>query len=247
MTVAPPPFSDRIVLVTGASRGIGYAAALAFARAGAQVVATARTQGGLEALDDEIEAATGRHATLVPLNLMDGEAIDRLGAAIYERWGKLDVLISNAGEFGLTTPVAHLDPQVWDKAVSVNMTAAYRLIRSCDPLLRRAPAARAVFVTSGVVAHPRAFLGAYAATKAGLEALVRVYADEMESTSVRCALVNPGPMRTRMRATAFPGEDPEELPPPEALAPLLLELARHDREPPAEVVQYRAWAAAQES
>ncbi len=241
------PFGGRIVLVTGASRGIGYHAALAFAQAGAQVVAAARTQGGLEALDDAVLAATGRNATLVPVNLMDGEAIDRLGAAIYERWGKLDVLISNAGEAGVVTPVAHLDPHIWDKAVAVNMTATYRLIRSMDPLLRRAEAGRAVFVTSGIAAKPRAFFGAYAASKAGMEALVRTYADEMDSTAVRCALVNPGPMRTRMRAGAFPGEDPADLPPPEALAPLLLELARADRAPPTEVVHYKDWTATQES
>ena len=240
---APPDFTDRIVLVTGASRGIGFHAALAFARAGAQVVATARTQGGLEALDDAVVAATGRHATLVPLNLADGEAIDRLGAAVYERWGRLDALVSNAGELGLVTPVAHLDPHVWDKAVAVNLTATYRLIRSMDPLLRRAKAGRAVFVTSGIAAAPRAFSAPYAATKAGMEALVRVYADEMESSPVRCALVNPGPMRTKMRATAFPGEDPDTLAPPEAIAPLLLELARSDREPPSHVVQFKTWAA----
>lgn len=244
---AAPSFADRIVLVTGASRGIGYQAALAFAKAGAQVVAAARTQGALEALDDEITQATGRHATLVPVNLMDGEAIDRLGAAIYERWGRLDVLLANAGELGVVTPVAHLDPHVWDKAVTVNMTATYRLIRSMDPLLRRAEAGRAVFVTTGIAAKPRAFFGAYAASKAGMEALVRTYADEMESTAVRCALVNPGPMRTKMRAGAFPGEDPADLPPPEALTPLLLELARADWEPPPQVVHYKDWAAAQET
>lgn len=248
MTDAPlpaPDFTDKTVLVTGASRGIGAACALAFAKAGAHVIATARTQGGLEALDDAALEATGRRVTLVPMNIDDGAGIDRLGAALFERWGRLDVLFANAGDLGLTTPVAHLDPKIWDRAVAVNMTANYRLIRSMDPLLRAAPAGRAVFVTSGIARAPRAFLGAYAATKAGLEALVRTYADETAHTPVRCALVNPGPMRTRMRAAAFPGEDPAGLPPPEALAPLVLHLARSDRDPPHEVVDYKAWAAAE--
>lgn len=236
---APPlDFTDRVVLVTGASRGIGRACALAFARAGAHVVATARTQGGLEELDDEIVAATGRSATLVPLDLKQGDDIDRLGAALYERWGRLDVLFSNAGDLGLVTPVAHLDVSVWDRAVAVNLTATYRLIRAMDPLLQAAPAGRAVFLTTGVAATPRAFFGAYAATKAGMEALVRTYADETEHTNVRCALLSPGPVRTRLRATAFPGEDAMTLPPPEAVAPLALELARADREPPQEVVRF---------
>ncbi len=233
-----PDFIGRIVLVTGASRGIGRACALGFARAGAQVVAVARTQGALEALDDEAQAATGRALTLVPADLTDGDGIDRLGAALFERFGRLDVLFANAGELGLVTPVAHLDPKVWDRAVAVNMTANYRLIRSVDPLLRAAPAGRAVFLTTGLAQAPRAFFGAYAATKAGLEALVRTYADETEHTAVRCALLSPGPMRTRMRATAFPGEDPEALPAPEAIVPLALELARDDREPPAEAVRF---------
>lgn len=238
MSAFPPDFTDRVVLVTGASRGIGRACALAFARAGAQVVATARTQGGLEELDDEIVAATGRPATLVPLDLKQGNDIDRLGAALHDRWGRLDVLFSNAGDLGLVTPVAHLDVSVWDRAVAVNLTATYRLIRSLDPLLQAAPAGRAVFLTTGVAAAPRAFFGAYAATKAGMEALVRTYADETEHTAVRCALLSPGPMRTRMRAAAFPGEDARALAAPEALAPLALELSRADREPPREVVRF---------
>ena len=233
-----PDFSGRVVLVTGASRGIGHACALAFARAGAQVIAAARTQGALEELDDEITAATGRSATLVPMDMKDGNGIDRLGAALHERWGRLDVLFSNAGDLGVVTPVPHLDISVWDRAVAVNMTANFRLIRSMDPLLRAAPAGRAVFVTSGIATAPRAFFGAYAATKAGLDALVRTYAEETEHTAVRCALLSPGPMRTRMRAAAFPGEEPETLPPPEALVPLALELARADREPPREVVRF---------
>ncbi|CAN5319899.1 SDR family NAD(P)-dependent oxidoreductase [soil metagenome] len=237
-----PSFADKVVLVTGASRGIGRAAALAFAQAGAQVIACARTTGALEALDDEVQALGLPPLTLVPFDIADGEAIDRLGLAIHERWGRLDVLISNAGELGVLTPAPHTEVKAWDKAVAVNLTATFRLIRSFDPLLQASAAGRAVFVSSGIAQKPRAFWGAYAATKAGTEALVAVYADECEHSKVRCALVNPGPMRTRMRAAAFPGEDPEGLTPPEALAPLLRELARSDRDPPAGVVNYRDWA-----
>ena len=239
---SPGPLHGRIALVTGASRGVGRACALALAKAGAQVVALARTQGALEALDDEVQAATGRPAVLTPGDLTDGDSLDRLGAALYERFGRLDVLVSNAGELGLITPVAQLDPKVWDRAVSVNMTAAYRLIRSLDPLLRRSDAGRAVFVTSRVAAEPRAFWGPYAATKAGLEALVRTYADEVAHTPIRCTLLDPGPLRTRMRATAFPGEDPDDLQPPEAVVPLLLDILRPDRDPP-ELARLREWSA----
>jgi NAD(P)-dependent dehydrogenase (short-subunit alcohol dehydrogenase family) len=235
---------DRVALVTGASRGIGYACALGLAKAGAHVIATARTQGGLEALDDEIVKATGQHATLVPMDIKDGAGIDKLGGVIFERWSKLDILVSAAGDLGLITPVAHLQPNVWDRAIAVNMTANYRLIRSMDPLLRRADAARAIFITSGAAAKPRAFWGPYAVTKAGLEMLVGCYADEVAHTPIRCALLNPGPMRTRMRAAAFPGEDPEELSPPEAIVPLVIDLARADKTPPEGVVNFSAWAQA---
>jgi NAD(P)-dependent dehydrogenase (short-subunit alcohol dehydrogenase family) len=234
--------NGRVALVTGASRGIGYACALGLAKAGAHVIATARTQGGLEELDDEILKATGQNATLVPLDIKDGKGIDQLGAAIFERWGKLDVLVSAAGELGLITPIAHLEPNTWDRAVAVNLTANYRLIRSMDPLLRRADAARAIFLTSGAAAEPRAFWGPYAVTKAALEMLVGTYADEVAHTNVRCALLNPGPMRTRMRAAAFPGEDPDDLAPPDAIVPLVLDLARSDKTPPEGVVSYAAWA-----
>ena len=237
-------FDDKVVLVTGASRGIGRAAALAFAKAGARVIACARTTGALEALDDEAQATGLQPLTLVPFDIADGEAIDRLGLAIHERFGRLDVLISNAGDLGVLTPTPHLEVKAWDKAVAVNLSANWRLIRSFDPLLQAAEAGRAIFLTSSVASKPKAFWGAYAATKAGLEALVGVYADETEHTKVRCALVDPGAMRTRMRAAAYPGEDPEGLTPPEALAPLLLELARADRDPPAGVVRYREWAPA---
>ena len=232
----------RVAVVTGASRGIGYAAALALAKAGAHVIAVARTEGGLTELDDEIRAATGASATLVPLDLKDGKGVDRLGAAIYERWSKLDILVSSHGELGLITPVAHLEPQTWERAVAVNMTANYRLLRSFDPLFRRAEAARLVFLTSGLAVEPRAFWGAYAVTKAGMEHLVRVYADEVSHTPVRVALLEPGPTATRMRAAAYPGEDPTTLPSPVDIAPLIVELARADKEPPTEVVSYRAWA-----
>ena len=234
------PLAGRIALVTGASRGIGEACALALAKAGAHVVALARTKGALEALDDAITQATGEPATLVPASLVDGDGLDRLGAALFERWGKLDILVANAGELGLVTPVAHLEPKTWDRAVAVNMTANYRLIRSMDPLLRRAEAGRAVFLTTRVASEPRAFWGAYAATKAGLEALVRTYADEVAHTPIRCTLLDPGPLRTRMRAAAFPGEDPADLQPPEAVVPLLMELLRTDRDPPA-VARLRDW------
>jgi NAD(P)-dependent dehydrogenase (short-subunit alcohol dehydrogenase family) len=235
------PLAGRLALVTGASRGIGHATALALAQAGAHVIATARTQGGLEALDDAILKLTGAHATLVPADITDGDGLDRLGGAIFERWGKLDILVSNAGDLGLITPVGHLDPEVWDRAVAVNMTAVYRLIRSMDPLLRAADAGRAIFVTSTAAATPHAFWGPYAATKAGMEMLVKVYADEVEHTKLRCTLVNPGPMRTRMRMAAFPGEDPADLTPPEAIGPLMVELARGDLAPPG-MVDYRLWA-----
>jgi len=238
------PLAGRLALVTGASRGIGYATALALAQAGAHLIATARTQGGLEELDDAILAATGERATLVPADITDGDGLDRLGAAIYQRWGKLDILLSNAGELGLITPVGHLDPKIWDRAVAVNMTANYRLIRSMDPLLRASEAGRALFVTSTAAVKPHAFWSPYAATKAGMEMLVRVYADEVAHTPVRCVLINPGPLRTRMRMNAFPGEDPADLTPPEAITPLMVELARGDLEPPQDTVDYRAWAEA---
>ncbi len=232
--------AGRIALVTGASRGIGQALALGLARAGAHVVATARTQAGLEELDDAVLAATGAHATLVPLDITDGDGLDRLGAALYERFGKLDILISNAGDLGLLTPLAHLEPKVWDRALAVNATATYRVIRAMDPLLRQAEAARAVFLTTGAATAPRAFWGAYAATKAAMESLVQVYADEVDTTAIRCTLLGPGPLRTRMRMQAFPGEDPADLTPPEALVPLLLELVKPGGEPPLRV-SFPAW------
>ncbi|MDE2467056.1 MAG: SDR family NAD(P)-dependent oxidoreductase [Alphaproteobacteria bacterium] len=216
-------FSDRIVLVTGASRGIGRAAALGLAKEGAHVIALARTVGALEELDDEIQACGGS-CTLVPLDLKDFPAIDRLGGSIYERWGRLDGLLANAGVLGVLTPLTHLDPKVFADALDINVTANWRLIRSCDPLLKVSDAGRAVFVTSGAARKNRAYWGCYAATKAALESLALTYADECENSKVRVNLFNPGPIRTAMRARAFPGEDPNSLKEPAAVVPDILDL-----------------------
>ncbi|MBE7734378.1 SDR family NAD(P)-dependent oxidoreductase [Devosia faecipullorum] len=213
----------RNVLVTGASRGIGYAAALEAARRGAHVIAVARTVGGLEDLDDEIQKLGGS-TTLVPLDLRDGEAIDRLGAAIFERWGHLDGLVANAGQLGVLSPVAHIKPDDFDKVLAVNVTANYRLLRSLDLLLRQSEAGRAVFVSSSSARSARPFWGLYAASKAALDAMIKSYAGEVVQTNVRTNLFYPGAVRTAMRAKAMPGENPETLPTPEAVAPLLIDL-----------------------
>jgi NAD(P)-dependent dehydrogenase (short-subunit alcohol dehydrogenase family) len=219
------PLTDKIALVTGASRGIGRACALALAQAGAQLVAVARTEGGLVELDDEIRRATGRSATLVPLDIADGAALDQLGFALHQRFGRIDVLVHAAGILGPLTPVSHIEPQHWDRVLAVNLTGTWRLIRSFEPLLRASPQARAIFLTSGKASRAKAFWGPYGVTKAAMETLVRTWADELEQTSVRAVLVNPGAMRTRMRAEAMPGEDPESLPDPSEIGPMIVELA----------------------
>lgn len=203
--------AGRIAVVTGASRGIGRAAALALAREGAHVVALARTQGGLVELDDDIRKLGGQ-ATLVPADLKDFAAIDRLGAAIYERWQKLDILVGNAGILGKLTPLAHVDQKVWDEVMAVNITANWRLIRSLDPLLRASDAGRAVFVSSAAAHKCRAYWGPYSISKAALEAMVKTYAAEIATTPVRANAFDPGATATRMRAQAMPGEDPLTLP-----------------------------------
>lgn len=217
----------RIAVVTGASRGIGRAAALAFAREGTHVVALARTQGALEALDDEIRALGGT-ATLCPVDLKDFDALDRLGAGLHERYGRLDVLVANAGILGPIAPLGHVDPKSFDDVMAVNVTANWRLIRSLDPLLRLSRSGRVVFVGSGAAWNNRPYWGAYGTSKAALHALALTYAAETETTPLRVMVVNPGPLRTRMRASAMPGEDPETLKTPEDLAPHILRLASPD-------------------
>ncbi len=203
--------AGRIAVVTGASRGIGRAAALALAAEGAHIIAVARTEGGLVELDDEVKRL-GSTATLVPFDMKDFAAIDRLGGAIFERWKKLDILIGNAGILGKLTPLPHLDQKVWDEVMAVNVTANFRLIRSLDSLLRASDAGRAVFVTSGLARKCWPYWGPYSISKAALEAMVRTYAGEVASTALRVNCFSPGATRTKMRATAMPGEDPETLP-----------------------------------
>ena len=236
------PLKDRIALVVGASRGIGYESALALAKAGAHVIATARTQGALEELDDAIFAATGQHATLIPFDLVDGGAIDRMGGALYERFGKLDIWVHTAATMGAEglTPVSNADPRGFAKIEKTNFTAVYRLIRSLEPLLGSSDAGRVIHLTTSVARTPRAFWGAYAATKAGAEALMKCWADEIESMPIRISIVDPGRMRTQLRAQAYPGEDPSQHPHPSEIGPLVVELARGDREPPLEV-KFREW------
>ncbi len=238
------PLKDRIALVTGASRGIGKAAALALANAGAHVVAVARTPGALEALDDEIRAATGQPATLVPMDIGEVDGLDQLGLAIHERFGRLDVMVHAAALLGSLTPVAHIEPKHWDRLVAVNLTASFRLIRSVEPLLRASDRPRAIFLTSSRASSPRAFWGSYGATKAALEALVRTWADELEQTNVRAVLLDPGAMRTRMRAEAMPGEDPANLPDPSEIGPLIVDLAQADLGLPTASVAFSKWRTA---
>jgi NAD(P)-dependent dehydrogenase (short-subunit alcohol dehydrogenase family) len=217
------PLSGRVALVTGASRGIGAATALALAKAGAHVVAVARTVGGLEELDDSIRAV-GSSTTLVPLDLRDYDGIDRLALALNERYRKLDVLVGNAGILGVLSPLDHVEPQVWNDTIAINVTANWRLIRAMNVLLKEADCGRAVFITSGIATSPRAYWGPYAATKAALNALAQAYAAETAKTRVRVNLFNPGATRTRMRAQAMPGEDAMTLPTAEAVAEKIIDL-----------------------
>jgi NAD(P)-dependent dehydrogenase (short-subunit alcohol dehydrogenase family) len=217
--------AGRIALITGASRGIGAAVAVRFAAEGAHLVLAARTVGGLEETDDACRAAGAEAATLVPFDLREFDKIDHLGASLYERFGRLDVLVGNAGVLGILSPLGHVQPQTWSETLEVNLTANWRLIRSLDPLLHQSEAGRAIFVTSGAASGVIPYWGPYAASKAALEMMVKTYAAEVQKTKLRVNLLDPGVVRTRMRKQAFPGEDAEKLRPPEAVAETFLELA----------------------
>jgi NAD(P)-dependent dehydrogenase (short-subunit alcohol dehydrogenase family) len=218
------PLADRIALVTGASRGIGRAVVKALSAAGAHVIMVARTTGALEELDDELRRHGGT-STLVQLDLRRPERIDALGPSLFERWGRLDILVANAGILGPLSPLAHITNDAWADVMDINLNANWRLLRTLDPLLRRSDAGRAIFVSSGAASAKNPYWGPYAVSKAGLEAMVKTYAHEIEETAVRANVINPGPIRTAMRAKAFPGEDPLTLAAPEDIAPLFVELA----------------------
>lgn len=217
------PLAGRVALITGASRGLGAASAVELARRGAQVVLLARTQGGLEETDDAIRAEGGE-ATLLPFDLAEGEALDRLGPSIYARFGRLDILVHAAAALGRLTPAPHIQLKDWDAVLAANLTGAWRLMRTCGPLLDASDAGRAVFVTCARAAEPRAYWGAFGATRAGMEHLVLAWARETEGRALRVNLFEAPPMRTRLRADAYPGEDPADLPRPEAIAPGVADL-----------------------
>lgn len=234
------PLSGRVALVTGASRGIGAAVAIELARLGAHVVATGRTEGGLEETDDAIRAAGGA-CTLLPLDLAEeAEQIDAIGPSLYDRFGRLDILVHAAGALGRLTPVSHITPKDWTETVAVNLTATWRLIRTAAPLLHAAEAGRAVFLTTGVARTPLAYWGAYAATKAGSENLVLTWAEELRTSRVRVNLFSPGPVATRMRRAAFPGEDQGALPKPADVAPAIAGLCKPDETRTGALVRFGA-------
>jgi NAD(P)-dependent dehydrogenase (short-subunit alcohol dehydrogenase family) len=238
MAENPKPLSDKIALVTGASRGIGAAVALQLAEAGAHIVAVARTVGALEELDDQIQAAGGS-ATLVPLDMKDMDGIARLALALNERYGRLDVMVGNAGILGPLSPLGHVESKDWDNLMTVNATANWQLIRTMDPLLKAASAGRAVFITSGLSWMGQAYSGAYAASKAALNALVQVYAAETATTNVKVNAFNPGPTRTRMYAAGWPGVDPETLPTPEDVAKAIVPFCLPDCNDSGKVYDFR--------
>lgn len=235
--------AGRLALITGASRGLGRALALKFAAEGADLVLVARTVGALEEIDDQVKAL-GRNATLVPLDITDFDALDRMGQALYDRFGKLDVLVGNAAMLGILSPLAHIDAKIWKSTFDLNLTANWRLLRSMDPLLRASPAGRAIFITSGITRRTVPYWGPYTIAKSALESMVRMYAAEMAHTSVKANLVNPGPMRTGMRVEAFPGEDPMTVPAPEELVDAIVPLAEASCQLNGEWIAADEWLAA---
>jgi NAD(P)-dependent dehydrogenase (short-subunit alcohol dehydrogenase family) len=236
----PIPLKGRLALVTGATRGLGRAVALAYAKAGAHVIAVGRTTGALEDLDDEIQKV-GEAATLLTLDLRKGDMIDGLGPTIFERWGKLDIFVGNAAMLGPLSPLPHVTADAWQHVLDVNLTANWRLLRTLDPLLKRSDAGRVILVSSGAADGRHAYWGPYAVSKAGIECLGKMYAAECENTPIRVAIVNPGATRTAMRSKAFPGEDPKTLPAPEDVAPMFVDLALPRSAVHGEVIRYRDW------
>ena len=226
---------DRIALVTGASRGIGRATALALAREGAHVLLLAHTAKSLEAVDDEIRAEGGK-ASLIPLNLEDGKLIDALGPTLYERFGKLDIFVGNAGILGGLRPLTHIPSEIWEKVLAVNLTANWRLIRTLDPLLRRSDAGHVIFVTSSVAHSGRAYWAPYSVSKAALETLAKTYANETADSPIKVNIVDPGATATAMRAEAYPGEDQATLQGPEEVAGVILRLAMPDHTETGQIV-----------
>jgi len=227
----------RIALVTGASRGIGRAVALRFAAEGAHVIMVARTIAALEEVDDEIQAMGGQ-STLVPMNLREFDKIDQMGQALYDRFGKIDIMVGNAGVLGDLTPMAHLKVKMWNEVMDVNVTANYRLIRSIEPLLKQSDAGRAIFLSSGTTKGPRAYWAAYAVSKSAVESMAQTWAMELLKTDVKVNVIDPGATRTRMRAQAYPGENPDTLKTPDEVTDLFVELASPDCEKHGEVVRF---------
>ena len=227
---------DRIALITGASRGIGRAVALKFAQEGAHVLLLARTRKALDEVDDRIKAG-GRKATLIPLDLADGKAIDALGPSLYERFGRLDILVGNAAILGRLSPLTHIPAEHWERVFAVNVTANWRLIRTLDPLLRRSEAGRVIFVTSGVARIARAYWAPYSVSNAALEALAKTYANETADSPIKVNLIDPGATATRMRAEAYPGEDQTTLPTPEEAAERFVALAMPEWSRTGEIVE----------
>ena len=227
--------SQRVALVTGASRGIGRAVALALAEQNIHVLLLARTQGGLEDVYDEIVTSDGE-ATGVPMDLTDYDAIDRLGGVIAERWGKLDIFVGNAGILGPISPVAHMTPSEFEKTLAINVTSNARLIRALEPLLLASDAGRAVFLTSGAAYSTKPFWGAYSTSKAALDALVKSWANEQKNTSLKINLYSPGPVRTAMRAQAMPGENPSTLPTAEDVAPQIVSMCAPDYQETGDII-----------
>jgi len=237
------PLKGRLALVIGASRGIGRAVALELARQGANIIAVARnrSQGALEELDDEIRSL-GQSCTITPMDIRDGDAIDRLGGAIYERWGKLDALVANAAILGPISPLGHIEPKDWAELLDINVTANWRLIRSLDPILKLSDAGRAIFVTSGAAGKHKPYWGGYAVTKAALQELALTYAAESAQSDVKVNLIDPGPIRTHMRAKAVPGEDASVLPTPDQIAPLFAEMVAPNYTETGQLVRFYDWA-----